>query len=203
VMVLQAGGASEIADTELAEVKQALVNIETTGKQAMAELRRLLNVLGQDGPTDYAAGSNGFVPQSGLAELPKLLDSVRAIGMSITADIEGTPGELDLSVDLTAYRIVQEGLTNVLKHAGKDANCRLRLAWHTQHLMIQIDNDTNSAKAPRPQALSNGRGLMGLRERVLAASGQLQAGPTARQGGYRLTAILPCSPRASDHGRGG
>ncbi|MDQ3764822.1 MAG: sensor histidine kinase, partial [Actinomycetota bacterium] len=86
--------------------------------------------------------------------------------------------------------IVQEGLTNVLKHAGKDSNPRLRLAWEAQNLLIQIDNDTNPTHAHCGQALSIGRGLVNLREWAHAAGGRLHAGPH-HNGGYRLTATVP------------
>jgi signal transduction histidine kinase len=85
---------------------------------------------------------------------------------------------------------VQEGLTNVLKHVSKDANPRLRLVWTPQRLLIQIDNDTNFKEIQRKSALSAGQGLMGMRERVHAVGGHLEAGPH-HEGGYRLIATLP------------
>ncbi len=191
VIVLQAAGATRVAETDFAKVILSLGHIQAMGEQAMAELGRLLGVLQASDAASPAVGLGELGPQSGLADLPVLLESLRATGMPITAGVEGTPGELDPSVDLAAYRIVQEGLTNALKHAGKDANPRLRLAWQTQRLLIQIDNDTNPTEAPRGHALSNGRGLVGLRERVHAAGGQLYAGPAEHQDSYRLTATLP------------
>jgi signal transduction histidine kinase len=196
VIVLQAAGAVRVAETDFAQVIVSLGHIQAMGEQAMAELGRLLGVLQASDAASPAVGLSELGPQSGLADLPVLLDSLRTTGMPITVDVEGTPGELDPSVDLAAYRIVQEGLTNVLKHAGNHANPRLRLAWQTQHLVIQIDNDTNPAEASRGQALSNGRGLVGLRERVHAAGGHLHAGPAEHQGGYRLTATLPTTHTA-------
>jgi signal transduction histidine kinase len=110
--------------------------------------------------------------------------------MPVTVHEEGTPRELDPSVDLAAYRIAQEGLTNILKHAGKDANPQLRLLWGAESLIIQIDNGTNLAEAPGGPALGVGHGLMGLRERAHAVGGHLHAG--AHRGvGYRLIATLP------------
>lgn len=191
VIVLQAAGATRVAETDFGKVIVALGHIQDMGEQAMAELGRLLGVLRASDAASPPVGLDQLEPQSGLADLPELLDSLRATGMPIIVDVEGIPSELDPSVDLAAYRVVQEGLTNVLKHAGKDANCRLRLAWQTQHLLIQIDNETKPAETPRRQALSTGRGLVGLRERVDAAGGDLHAGPTGHQGGYRLTATLP------------
>jgi signal transduction histidine kinase len=214
VIVLQAAGAARVANTDFDQVTRSLAHIETTAKQTMTELRRLLGVLEAGGPTHHAAGIGELGPQPGLADLAKLLTSLRATGMPITVHVEGAPRDLDPGVDLTAYRIVQEGLTNVLKHAGRDANPRLRLVWEAQRLLIQIDNGTNLAEAHRGQTVSVGRGLVGLRERAHAVGGRLHAEPH-RGGGYRLTATLPLatpttppevSPttvsRASTQGRG-
>lgn len=190
LMVLQAAGAARIATTDLAEVIQALANIESKGTQAMAELQRLLGVLRDENPTDHTAEANGLRPQPGLANLPELIDSLPTIGKQLTHQIDGTPRDLDPSVDLAAYRIVQEGLTNILRHAGERASPQLLLAWQDHSLLIQIDNGTNLPKAHRAQATSGGRGLVGLRERVHAVGGHLEAGPH-RGAGYRLTATLP------------
>jgi signal transduction histidine kinase len=195
VIVLQAAGAARVADTNFAQVTQSLAHIETMGKQAMGELRRLLGVLEASDPASPAAGIGELGPQPGLANLTALLASLHTTGMPVTVEIEGTPGDLDPSVDLAAYRIVQEGLTNVLKHAGKDSNPRLRLLWQAQNLLIQIDNDTNLAQAHRGQTLSAGRGLLGLRERVHAAGGDLHAGPH-HHSSYRLTATVPLAHTA-------
>ncbi|MGH3873929.1 MAG: sensor histidine kinase [Pseudonocardiaceae bacterium] len=189
VIVLQAAGASRVAGTDFGQVTQSLAHIQSTGKQAMAELRRLLGVLEADDPACSAPGVHELGPQPGLADVTVLLTSLRATGMAVTMNVMGTPRDLDPSVDLAAYRIVQEGLTNVLKHAGKDATPRLRLTWQPQDLLIRIDNETNLAAEHRGQALSVGRGLVGLRERAQAVGGQLTAGP--RRHGYRLAATLP------------
>lgn len=190
VIVLQAAGASRVAKTDFAQVTQSLAHIEATGKQAMIELRRLLGVLGSSDPADHPVGPGKLGPQPGLADVTALLTSLRATGMLVTIDVEGTPRDLDSSVDLVAYRIVQEGLTNVLKHAGKNADPRLRLSWEAQNLVIRIDNDTKHMAAHREQVLSAGRGLVGLRERAYAVGGCLYAGP-CDEDGYQLTATLP------------
>jgi signal transduction histidine kinase len=200
VIVLQAAGAARVAPAACSQVTQSLGHIQAMGTQAMAELRRLLGVLQVSDAASPAVGLGELGPQPGLADLPVLLGSLRSTGMLVTVNEEGTPGDLDPSVDLAAYRIVQEGLTNVLKHAGKDANPRLRLAWETHSLVIQIDNNTNPAEAHRGQELSNRRGLMGLRERAHAAGGHLDAGPTEDQGGYRLSATLPTTDTARKQG---
>jgi len=189
-IVFQAAGAARVADTGFAQIRQALVHIETTGRQVMAELQRLVRVLEVGDPASHAPGIGELSPQPGLADLPELFTSLQDIGMPVTVRVEGIPRNLDPSVDLAAYRIVQEGLANVLKHAGKNSNPRLRLVWEAHSLLIQIDNDTNLAETHRGQTLSVGRGLVGLHERTQAAGGRLHAGPH-HNGGYRLTATLP------------
>ncbi|HET9256851.1 MAG TPA: histidine kinase [Pseudonocardiaceae bacterium] len=189
-IVLQAAGAARIAKTDFSQVMQSLANIEATGKQAMTELRQLFRLLEASDFDRSATGTGEPSPQPGLANMTVLLATLQATGMPVTINIEGTPRDLERSLDLAAYRVVQEGLTNVLKHAGKDSNPRLRLAWETERLFIQIDNDANLAAAHRGQTLSIGRGLTGLRERVDAAGGSLHAGPH-QPGGYRLTATIP------------
>lgn len=190
-IVLQAAGASRVANTNFAQVTQSLTNIETTGKQAMAELRRLLGVLEASEPIDDDVEDiDDLGPQPGLADMTALLASLRDTGMPVAVHVEGTPRNLDPSIDLAAYRIVQEGLTNVLKHGGLDSHPQLRMVWEARSLIIQIDNDINIAAAHRGQALSVGRGLIGLRARAHAAGGRLHAGPH-HHGCYRLTAALP------------
>src|SRR5262249_38446907 len=154
--VLQAAGASRVANTNFAAVTQSLAHIEATGKQAMAELRRLLGVLEASNPDNPTGALGELGPQPGLADLPLLLTSLKDTGMPVTVHVEGTPRNLDPSIDLAAYRIVQEGLTNVLKHAGVNSYPQLRLVWEDRQLLIQIDNDVNTAAAEGGQALSVG-----------------------------------------------
>jgi signal transduction histidine kinase len=195
VIVLQAAGAARVADTNLNQVKQSLVHIETAGRQVMAELRQLLRVLEASDIPIRSVSTGEFRPAPGLADLTALLTSFRDTGMPVTVHVEGTARILAPSVDLAAYRIVQEGLTNILKHAGKDSNPCLRLVWVAHSLLIQIDNDT-SADVNHGQTLSIGRGLVGLREQVQAVDGLLHVGPHDNNCGYRLTATLPIANSA-------
>lgn len=201
VIVLQAAGAARVAETDFAQVTRSLAHIEAAGKQAMAELRRLLGVLADSDPANDAVGIDGLKPQPGLADLTDLLASLRDAGMPVVLQVTGIRRELDSSLDLTAYRIVQEGLVNVLKHAGKDANPRLGLVWKPQSLVIRIENEINLPTVNNGQPFSGGRGLVGLRERAHAAGGDLDAGPY--QGGFRLTATIPfATPGVSSVARG-
>jgi signal transduction histidine kinase len=205
VILLQAVGAARVADadftqiteTDFAKIRESLENIRTVGAQTMAELRRLLSVLETGNLASLSIDERA--PQPGLADMAELLTSLRVAGMPVTVHVEGIPHDLDPSVDLAAYRIMQEGLTNVLKHAGKDSNPRLRLVWKPPSLLIQIDNYMDLAKEYSGPASPNGRGLVGLRERALAAGGDLVAGPQ-QGGGYRLTAILPTATPATPAG---
>lgn len=194
VIVLQAAGASRVANTDFAQAKQSLMHIETTGRQVMAELRQLFCVLDASDSAARGASTGEFNPPPGLADLTMLLSSFENTGMPVTVHVEGAPRSLAPSVDLAAYRIVQEGLTNVLKHAGKDSNPRLRLTWGTHKLIVQIDNDT-SAEAQHGGGLSLGRGLVGLREQAHAVGGFLHV-ERPRSGSHRLTAILPLADSA-------
>jgi signal transduction histidine kinase len=191
VIVLLSSGAARVADTSPTQAKQSLENIATIAKEAMTELRRLLAVLGNgsSGHND-AAATDGPGLQPGLNDIPMLINSVRAVGVLVTAHFEGKRRALSPDVDLIAYRIVQEGLTNVLKHGGKDAKPQLRLIWEPQNLLIQIDNGIGLSEAVHSQTVINGWGLRGLRERVTSVGGSLSAAPHAGAG-YRLTAILP------------
>jgi signal transduction histidine kinase len=199
VIVFQASAATQVADaaarvgnTDFAQVTQSLAHIESAGKQAIAELRRLLGMLENNHPNiaSPVAGIDELGPQPGLTDLTALFASLQATGMQVTTHVAGTPRDLDPSLDTAAYRIVEEGLTNVLKHAGRDANPQLRLKWEASSLLIQIDNGANLAETRPGRAITVGRGLVGLHERTHAIGGHLHAGPHCG-GGYRLTATVP------------
>jgi signal transduction histidine kinase len=127
--------------------------------------------------------------------LTTLLHQSRAAGVPIIYHVEGKPCELDPSVELATYWIVREGLTNVLKHAGKDAKPQLRLAWESHRLLIEIDNGTNQASTYTRES-PVGHGLVGMRERAHAVGGRLEAGPHPKVG-YRLSASLPLATAAA------
>jgi signal transduction histidine kinase len=136
-IVLQVAVATQTPEDNT-QVKQSLVNIDMMGKCAMAELRRLLGVLLRSDPADPAAGLGELGPHPGLADLTALLTAVEASGIPVTVHEEGTRRDLDPSVDLAAYRIVQEGLTNILKHAGKHSDPRLRLVRQPDLVILGV-----------------------------------------------------------------
>jgi signal transduction histidine kinase len=179
VMVLQAAGAR--ASGRAAD--SALEKIEHSGRQALAETRRLLGVLRD--PHE----ENGFAPQPGISELAPLADSVRAAGLQVSLTVCGDHDELPAAVGVSAYRIVQESLTNVLKHAGA-ARAHVAVGCTGEAVTIEVTDD--GAGTPADPALPAGQGLAGMRERAAVLGGELQAGPRSG-GGFAVRARLPLS----------
>jgi len=186
VIVMQAGGAGSVPALKEADAKAVLSTIEQTGRQAFAEMRRLVGVLRND---DEAAA---LAPQPTVGEIPALLARLARAGLDVDLEIEGTQREVPAGVELSAYRIVQEALTNTLKHAGA-AHATVRLVWSPDHLDVEVSDDGPAAGAtvpPRVRADSGGKGLVGMRERVMLFGGDLEAAPSPH-GGYRVAARLP------------
>ncbi|MGQ0573740.1 MAG: sensor histidine kinase [Pseudonocardia sp.] len=182
VMVIQAAGARRVLDTDPARTDGALRVIEETGGQAVGELRRLLMVLRPGAADD--AGPGGRAPA--LADLAALLATTRATGVEVELVEQGERAALDPSVDLAAYRVVQEALTNAAKQAGDGARATVRLAWSGGGVEVAVDS---TGAGPRRPELSTGHGLAGLAERVTLAGGTLDAGPAGD--GFRVRATLP------------
>ncbi|MGH4023341.1 MAG: sensor histidine kinase, partial [Pseudonocardiaceae bacterium] len=199
IMLLNAAGARRMLASDPDRAAAALANIEHSGMQATGELRRLLGVLrtGDPVPADGEPGS-----QYGLADLEPLLDRVRAAGVPVRLICRGHPGLLDPSIELSAYRIVQEALTNVTKHAGRGADTTVELRWEDNVLQLSITDDGGGQLDHSPPAFSTGAGLSGLRERAAAVGGELHAAPLPG-GGFRVTTSLPSSGRRDrgQHGR--
>jgi signal transduction histidine kinase len=144
----------------------------------------MLRLLGMLGPSV----ANGREPQPGLGALPALVDRVRATGIPVRLDIHGEPAALPASVDLSAYRIVQEALTNILKHAGTGARATVSLDYQAEHIGIEVSDD--GAGRPVATPAEHGNGLRGIAERVSLLGGELTVGP-ARQRGFLVRARLP------------
>jgi len=180
VMVVQAGAARAVGESDPAAASDALRQIEASGRTGLAEMRRLLGILKADGDGD------GRTPQPGLADLGELLDSMRATGLAVEAVVEGSPRPLPPGVDLSAYRIVQEALTNALRHAG-GASARVRIRYEPNALELEIADDAIGAPdGPSTQ----GHGLIGMRERAQLFGGAFEAGPR-NGGGFLVRARLP------------
>jgi signal transduction histidine kinase len=211
VMIVQAGAARKILSSSPADAEDALLAAEATGREAMTELRNLLGLLspradGSDGAGggQAAADPAAFTPQPGLGELDTLIGRVSAAGLPAELRVSGEPRPLPPGVDLAAYRVVQEGLTNVLRHAGQ-ATATVAIDWG-EDLVITVTDDgglepgaarDDSAHADWARADGTpGRGLLGLRERLALYGGTLAAGPRPG-GGWQLRAVMPASERST------
>jgi signal transduction histidine kinase len=187
VIAVQSGVANHVIDSRPAQARQALATIEATSRSALVELRRLLGVLRQ-GDDPVAS----LEPNPGMAEIGRLADQIRSAGVEVELKVEGEPGELPPGVDLSAFRIAQEGLTNVLKHGGGVARVLVRYSPGAVAVEIADDGRAGTDGAP---AEGTGHGLIGIRERVAVFGGQLTAGPVPG-GGYRMAARLPYAAAA-------
>jgi len=179
VMVLQARGGRRILESEPAEARNAFSVIEDTGQVALDEMRRLLGMLRRSGE------ELALAPQPSLKELGNLVAQVQAAGLPVQVTIEGEPRALPPGVDLSAFRIVQEALTNALRHAGP-ARARVLIRYDAGDLELEITDDGHGSV----DGSGSGYGLIGMRERVSVYGGELQAGPR-REGGYALRVRLP------------
>ncbi|WP_326766283.1 sensor histidine kinase [Streptomyces sp. NBC_01591] len=192
VMVVQADGAAYVMDAAPDQAKQALETISSTGRQALAEMRRLLGVL----RTGDAQESGEYVPQPDVDQIEDLIEQVRQTGLAVDFKIEGTPRPLPSGVELTAYRIVQEALTNTRKHGGPDAGASVRLVYFDDGLGLLVEDDGRGAAHELYEdggADGAGHGMIGMRERVGMVGGTLDAGPRPG-GGFRISALLPLKP---------
>jgi signal transduction histidine kinase len=178
VMVVQAGAAGLVLEDRHPDVREALTTIEHTGRETVDEMRRLLGVLRR------ADEGLSLAPQPSLAHLDALLEQLSRAGLPVELRVEGDPVELPAGVDLSAFRIVQEALTNTLKHAGPArALVVVRYGARVVELEVSDDGGGNGAHG------GTGHGLIGMRERVTMLGGELEAG--RETGGYRLRARLP------------
>ncbi|WP_156727365.1 sensor histidine kinase [Streptomyces apocyni] len=192
VMVVQADGAAYVLDTAPEQAKQALETISGTGRQALAEMRRLLGVL----RTGEHEEAGEYVPQPDVQQIDELVEQVRDAGVTVDFKIEGTPRPLPSGVELTAYRIVQEALTNTRKHGGPNAGASVRIVYFDDGLGLLVEDDGKGAPQELYQdggADGAGHGLIGMRERVGMVGGTLDAGPRPG-GGFRISALLPLKP---------
>ncbi|MEV8530624.1 sensor histidine kinase [Streptomyces sp. NPDC051211] len=189
VMVVQADGAAYVMDASPELAKEALQTISGTGRQALAEMRRLLGVLRTGEPQE----SEDYVPQPDVEQIEVLVEQVRTAGLDVDFQVEGAPRQLPSGVELTAYRIVQEALTNTRKHGGPDAKASVRLVYFDDGLGLLVEDDGRGAAHELYEdggADGAGHGLIGMRERVGMVGGTLDAGPRPG-GGFRISALLP------------
>ena len=192
VVVIQAQGAQRIADKDPARATAAMADVERTGRTALEEMRRLLGLL-RTGEAAAAMPDGAYVPPLGLADVDDLAERLRRAGLDITVVRRGEAPEVPEDVGLTVYRIVQEALTNVLKHAGP-AVVTVELALtHEQgadQLGVTVTDDGRGASAALEAPPGAGRGTAGMRERVAVLGGRLSVGPQPG-GGFRVHATIP------------
>jgi signal transduction histidine kinase len=184
VMVVQAGGARRTLHRDPDAALEALAAVEATGRGALVELRRLLGLLRPEGE------SAPHAPQPGMAAVNDLVARARAAGLPVELNVEGEPGSLPAGVDLAAYRVVQEALTNTLQHAGP-ARARVTIRWESENLVLVVDD---SGQGPVNAGDGTGQGLVGMRERVAMCGGELETG-RRRGGGFHVEARLPREAR--------
>lgn len=184
VMTIQAGAVEEVLDRDPHQARQAAASIRATGRQAQLDLRRLLGLL-RDGNTNVQP----LTPQPGLADLEHLLDSVRRSGLAVRVTVDGTPRTLPAAVDLSAFRVVQEALTNTLKHARASA-ASVGVRYGTDTVDIEVIDDGTARATGDGDLSGGGHGLAGMRERVALYGGELHFGPVPT-GGFRVHALLP------------
>jgi signal transduction histidine kinase len=178
VMTIQAGAARLLLDEDPGRARAPLTSVEETGRQALAEMRRLLGVL--RGTDDEAT----LAPQPGMAQLEALVAQVESAGLPVRLTVEGEPRPLGAGVDLTAYRIIQEALTNVLRHAGS-ARAHVHVRYLPSLLELEVRNSGQVSANGH-----GGHGVIGMRQRVEVYGGEFEAGP-AIGGGYRVSARIP------------
>jgi signal transduction histidine kinase len=186
VIGVQAGAARLVldADPDPTRAREAVAAIEATANQAMTEMRRALGIL-----RDTERSGAALAPLPGLGQLPSLLDQMRAAGLAAELTVQGTPRPLATSIDLSAYRIVQEALTNALKHA-RATRAEVVVCYGAHDVQVEVTDD---GRGPAPSAgPSQGAGMIGMRERVALFGGELSVGPRPQRG-YAVRVRLPTS----------
>jgi signal transduction histidine kinase len=191
VMVVQAAAGRRVLDRSPGDAREAMLAIEASGRIAMTELRHLLGLLAPSGAPELDAPEDqgALRPQPGLDEVPDLVARVRSAGLPVELCVTGTERGLPQGPDLAAYRVVQEALTNVIKHAN-GARAKVRIEYRARDLVIDV---ANVAGDSGPSAGRGGRGLIGLRERIAIYGGSLEIGPRPG-GGWRVRATIPLEP---------
>lgn len=202
VIAIQAGAGARVIDSRPEQARQALGAIETASRQTLQGLRHMLGALREPPAAAEPDAEPDAGPPAELADLDRLAETTTAAGLHVDVRRRGRPRELPAAVDRCAFRIVQESLTNVVRHSGA-RHCRVVLDYAPGQLRIDITDDgpgtaTTAAAVPSP---GSGYGIAGMRERAALLDGRLSAGPRP-QGGFRVTAALPLPPPAPARERG-
>ncbi|MFC4057494.1 sensor histidine kinase [Planomonospora corallina] len=183
VMIVQADGAGYAIDSDPEQARLAVRAVSAAGRRALAEMRRMVGVL----RTDAEAVEGEYAPQPGLSQLDALMEQVRSSGLPVEVRVSGAVRELPEGEQLAVYRIVQEALTNTLKHGGPGSRAEVELEYGVRELVVRVADDGRGVAAPGGPG---GHGLVGMRERVMVYGGSLEAGPRPG-GGFRVVVRLP------------
>ncbi|WP_329213737.1 sensor histidine kinase [Streptomyces sp. NBC_00683] len=189
VINVQAGVGLALLDTDPEQARTALTTIKSASKEALGEVRQVLDNL-------RAPGDAPRAPAPGLDRLPELVDQAAAAGLTVTVETDGAPGAVPPGTDLAAFRIVQEALTNVVRHSGS-RSAEVRIAYGSEGIRLRIDDE---GPATGGDAGGSGNGLVGMRERAAALGGTIDAGPRPG-GGFRVRAQLPLPSGSRDPAR--
>lgn len=184
VMVVQASAGDDVFDSDPGRAREALAAVASTGRDALSELRRLLGVI-----RPGEAEEPSFAPQPGIGRLGELVEQVRDTGLAVDVSVDGEVRELPEATSLCVYRVVQEALTNTLKHAAAK-RAQVSLRYDPDAVKVRVSDDGHGENAATANGSAGGHGLIGMRERVALFGGELQAGPSAG-GGYCVNARLP------------
>ncbi|MFF0474705.1 sensor histidine kinase [Streptomyces sp. NPDC004284] len=187
MMTIQAGAARTVLATSPEQAREAMLAVEAAGRTAMSELRHVMGLLTMSADGPDPAADVALAPQPGLDALAELTDRVRASGVPVEVAVRGVPVELPTGVDLAAYRVVQEALTNAVKHAA-GARVSVEVEYGADRLRVEV-RDTGGRRL-RTAEPGGGHGLLGLRERLAVYGGTLDAG-SRPHGGYRVRAVIP------------
>ncbi|MER6831771.1 sensor histidine kinase [Streptosporangium sp. NPDC000563] len=181
VIIVQADGAGYAIDRDPEQARRAMEAVSATGRRALAEMRRMVGVLRADGVQEE------YAPQPSLSQLDDLVTQVRESGLPVELRVSGVPAELPEGEQLTVYRIVQEALTNTLKHGGPESRATVEMEYGVRELLVRVTDDGRGAATPEREG---GHGLVGMRERVAMFGGSVKASPVPG-GGFQVVARLP------------
>lgn len=186
VMVVQAGAAERLVEHSPDRARQALANIQDAGREALADMRRMLGILREEGrPVQLA-------PQPSMDEVHQLVERCNESGVTTELHVDGAPPARTAGAEMTAYRVVQEALTNVIKHAGRPVRAVVRITYRDAEMRVEVTDDGLGATTADVER-ATGHGLAGMRERVEIYGGRLRVGPRPG-GGFRVDATIPLEP---------
>ncbi|MBW9214054.1 sensor histidine kinase [Mumia sp. zg.B53] len=186
VIVVQADGALYASRTRPEAASETLETISRTSRQSLAEMRRLLGLLRDDDASDATQRA----PMPTATDVPTLVDQVRRSGLDVRAEVTGDPSAVDTTTGLTVYRVVQEALTNTLKHAGAGVRTRVQVGVLPDHVLVCVEDDGGTQPVAAGPSPRGGHGIRGIRERIAIHDGTVVAGPLA-SGGFRVEARIP------------